>query len=39
MSYMMWLITLVFAVMMSVGSLALFFSSAYAQRKWNPEGE
>lgn len=39
MSEMMWLITLIFIVMMSVGGLALFFSSDYAQQKWNPNGE
>lgn len=39
MSYMMGLITLVFGVMTSVGLLALFFSSDYAQKKWNPEGK
>ncbi|CAM5199448.1 hypothetical protein CDEF62S_03628 [Castellaniella defragrans] len=39
MSRVMWLLTLVFTVMMSVGGLALFFSNNYAQKKWNPDGE
>lgn len=28
-----------FFFVMSVGGLALFFGSDYAQKKWNPEGK
>ena len=39
MSYGDWMIILVFGLMMSIAALAKFFSSDYAQKKWNPEGK
>ncbi|WP_368643484.1 hypothetical protein [Castellaniella ginsengisoli] len=37
MTYADWMIILVFTLMMSVGAAALFFSSDYAQKRWNAD--
>ncbi len=37
MTYADWMLILVFTLMMSVGGVALFFGSDYAQKRWNAD--